>query len=211
MALPRLRSLWRNLRHRDRVERDLDDELTATLHLLIDEKIATGMEPGEARRRAMIELNRIEPIKEQVRDVRTGMVLERLLQDLNYALRHIRRSQGFAAAAILTLTFGIGANTAMFSMLNALVLKRLPISEPDKLMVIAPLNSRGTTRTTPMSAVAVLRDGPLDHLCAYIGGLSLPVFANNTPVSTTTTFVTSECFNAFGVCPFFFFNGQFDF
>ena len=72
MALSRLRSFWRNLRHRDRVERDLDDEMQATLDLLIDEKIAAGVEPREARRRAMIELNRIEPIKEQVRDVRAG-------------------------------------------------------------------------------------------------------------------------------------------
>jgi predicted permease len=197
----RLVSLWRNLRYRDRVERDLHDELHATLDLLIDEKIAAGLDPREARRRAMIELNRIEPIKERVRDVRTGVLLETVLQDVKYAFRHFRRSPAFAAAAVLTLAFGIGANTAMFTMLNAIVLKRLPIADADNLLAIVPVNSRGLDRTTPMSAVAELRDGPLDHFCAYLGGLVLPVLANNTPLRTSTTFVTSECFNAFGIAP----------
>ena len=201
MALSRLRSLWRNLAHRDRVERELDDEMRATLDLLSDENVAAGVEPGEARRRAMIALNRIEPIKEQVRDVRAGIMMDTLFQDVKYAWRHIRRAPGFAAAAILTLAFGIGANTAMFTMLNAIVLKRLPITDADRLMAIVPINSRGTNRTTPMSAVAALREGPLDHFCAYLGDLVLPVLANDRPVETSTTFVTSECFNAFGIAP----------
>jgi predicted permease len=201
MTLPRLRSLWRNLRHRDRVERDLDDELKATLDLLIDEQIAAGIDPAEARRRSMIELNRIEPIKERVRDIRAGIVMDTLIQDLHYAFRHLRRSPGFAAAAIATLALSIGANTAMFTMLNVIALKRLPIAEPDKLMAILPINSRGLSRSTPMSVVAVLRDGPLEHFCAYVGDLVLPVLANNAPLQTATTFVTSECFNAFGIAP----------
>lgn len=129
------------------------------------------------------------------------MPLETWLQDLKHAFRHIRRSPGFSTAAILTLALGIGANSAMFTMLNAIVLKRLAIEKPDELMAIAPRNARGLPRTTPMSAVAELRDGPLDHLCAYLGGVVLPVLANRVPVQTTTTFVTSECFAAFGISP----------
>ena len=201
MPFSRLLALWRNLRHRDRVERDLDDEMRATLDLLIDEKIAAGVDAGEARRRSMIELNRIEPIKEQVRDIRAGVVMDTLIQDVKYAWRHMRRAPGFAAAAILTLALGIGANTAMFTMLNAIVLKRLPIADPDRLMAIVPVNARGLDRTTPMSAVAELRDGPLDHFCAYLGGLVVPILANDMPVQTSTTFITSECFNAFGISP----------
>jgi predicted permease len=197
----RLASLWRNLRHGHQVERDLDDEMKATLDLLIDEKVARGVAPAEARRRAMIELGGIEPVKTRVREVRTGVRIEALAQDTKYAFRHMRRSPGFALAAIVTLALGIGANTAMFTMLNAITLKRLPIAEPDKLMAIIPINARGTNRTTPMNAVAVLRDGPLDHFCAYLGGLVLPVLAKDAPLQTTTTFVTSECFNAFGVTP----------
>ncbi|HWI16576.1 MAG TPA: ADOP family duplicated permease, partial [Vicinamibacterales bacterium] len=197
----RLSSLWRNLRHRDRVDRDLDDEMKATLDLLIDENVAKGVAPAEARRRAMIELGGIESVKTRVREVRGGARIEALAQDTRYAFRHMRNSPGFAMAAIVTLALGIGANTAMFTMLNAITLKRLPIAEPDKLMAIIPINARGTNRTTPMNAVAVLREGPLEHFCAYLGGLVLPVLAKNAPLQTATTFVTSECFNAFGIAP----------
>jgi predicted permease len=199
--IARLRSVWRNIVDRDRVERDLDDEMTATLHLLIDEKIAAGVDPVEAKRRAMIELNRIEPIKERVRDIRTGMFIDTLLQDVTYAFRHMRRSPGFAAAAIVTLALAIGANTAIFTMLNVIALRRLPIAEPDKLLAILPINSRGLSRSTPMSIVPEFRDGPLDHFCAYVGDLVLPVLAKNAPLQAATTFITSECFNAFGVAP----------
>src|SRR6187402_2743215 len=82
----RLRSLWRNLRHGDAVDRELDAEMKATLDLLIDEKIAAGVEPREARRRSIIELGGIEPVKERVRDVRIGVFIETLLQDFKYAV-----------------------------------------------------------------------------------------------------------------------------
>ena len=130
-----------------------------------------------------------------------GAVLDSLLQDTKYACRHFRRSPGFAVAAILTLALGIGANTAMFTMLNAIVMKRLPIERPDELIAIAPINSRGLPRSTPMSAIAELQDGPLDRLCAYLGGVIFPVLANNTPVQTATSFITGQCFNALGIAP----------
>src|SRR5688572_26321833 len=197
----RIRSLLRNVIRRDRMQRDLDDELRAMFDLLVEEKMARGMQPWEAKRAAAIEMGGIEPLKEKVRDAKMGVHVDALLQDLKHAFRHFRRSPGFAVAAILTLAVGIGANTAMFTMLNAIVLKRLPIPEADALLAIAPINSRSLTRSTPMSAVAELRDGPLEHLCAYIGALVLPVLANDMPVHTSTTFVTSECFNAFKLTP----------
>lgn len=89
----------------------------------------------------------------------------------------------------------------MFSLLNALTLTRLPIAAPDDLIAINPINSRGLPRSTPMSAVDVLRDGPLDPLCAYMGGIVLPILANGTPIETLTTFVTGQCFEALGVRP----------
>lgn len=109
------------------------------------------------------------------------MSIEALWQDARHAWRHIRRSLGFATAVVLTLTLGIGANTAVFSMLNTLMLKRVSVERPDELLAIAPINSRGQPRTMPMDAVAVLGDGPLDHLCAYSNGLVLPVL-DSTPV-----------------------------
>jgi predicted permease len=130
-----------------------------------------------------------------------GTFVDTLFHDVKHASRHFRRSPGFTIAAILTLALGIGANTAMFTMLNTIVLKRLPIANPDGLMAIAPINSRGLPRTTPMSAVAELSDGPLEHLCAYLGAVVFPVSANDVPVHTSTTFVTGECFTALGITP----------
>ncbi|MFM8535836.1 MAG: ABC transporter permease, partial [Acidimicrobiia bacterium] len=198
----RLASLWRNLRHRDRVDRELDEELRATLDLLIDEKVAAGVEPGEARRRSMIELNRIEPIKEQVRDIRAGMFIETLMQDLGYALRHVRRAPGFSAAAILTLAFGIGANTAMFSVFNALTLKRLPIANPDGLFSLSSYNDKGLKRYVPVTLVPEMqRDGPFETVCAYNGGGTLPVEANGRPTLALFAFISGRCFDVFGVTP----------
>ena len=183
------------------MQRDLDEELRAICDLLAEEKIARGMPPWEARRAAAIELGGIEPLKERIRDVKAGAFVDSLAQDVRQAIRQFRRAPAFAAAAVLTLAVGIGANTAVFTMLNAIVLKRLPIPDADHLLAIAPINSRGMARSTPMSAVAELHDGPLDHLCAYIGALVLPVLAHDQPVHTSTTFVTSQCFNAFKIAP----------
>jgi putative ABC transport system permease protein len=127
--------------------------------------------------------------------------VERLTQDLRYAWRHVRRSPGFAAAAMLTLALGIGANTAMFSMLNALTWQRLAIDDPDGLIAIAPRTARGLDRSTPVDAIAHLRHGPLTPLCGYLGGIVLPVLANGIPVQTSTTFVTASCLDAFRIRP----------
>jgi predicted permease len=200
MSAARLRSLWRNLTQRRRVEADLDDELRASLELLVEEKLRAGADPVQARRAAAIEL-RVEVVRERVRDVRAGALMETLLQDLHYAWRHVRRSPGFAAAAVLTLALGIGANTAMFSILNALTMRPLAIEDPDGLIAIAPRTARGLDRSTPVDAIAHLRDGPLAPLCGYLGGVVLPVLANDAPVQASTTFITAECLDVFRLRP----------
>jgi hypothetical protein len=202
MALSRWRAFWRNLRYRDQVERDLDEEMRATLDLLIDEKIAAGVDPREARRRAMIELGGIEPVKERVRDVRMGVRLEALAQDAKYAFRHFRRSPGFAASAILTLAIGIGANAAMISIVNALVFKRLPIPNPDELVSLVSLDDRGRERYIPYAAVdVVLENGPFKTLCGYNGGGVSTVEAGGVPAIALYAFVSGKCFDTFAVAP----------
>ena len=89
----RLRSLWRNLAHSDRVERDLDNELHAALDLLVDEHRQRGATPAEARRAARLQLGQIESIKTQVRDGRGGAGIESLWHDLRFSLRQLRRSR----------------------------------------------------------------------------------------------------------------------
>lgn len=200
--LPRLRSLWRNLVRRDRVQRDLDEELQATLELLEGEKIAAGLPPWEARRTAAMELGGIEPLKELVRDQWAGRSSVALGQDIKYAWRHIRRSPAFSSAAVLTLALGIGANTAMFSVLDALALRRLAIPDPDGLFSLSSYNELGVKRYIPMPLVSDFnRAGPFVEACGYNGGVSFAVEANGVPTHAVAAFVTGRCFNVLGVRP----------
>ena len=151
MSLPaRLSILWRNLVHRRRVERDLDDEVRVYVDLLAAEKEARGMSEAEARRAALVEAGGVEPVKEQVRDVRGGALLDALAQDTSYGARMLVRSPAFTAAAILALALGIGATTAVFSVVNAVLLRPLPYPAADRLVVML---HRGVNPVAPANFV----------------------------------------------------------
>lgn len=151
----------------------------------------------------MIELNRIEPIKEQVRDIRMGMLLETALQDLKCAFRQMRRSPRFTASTVLTLAIGIGANATMLSVLNALVFKRLPVPNPDGLVSLTTVDERGRERYLPYAAVdAFLATGPFSALCGYNGGGVSTVEANSVPAMALYAFISGGCFETFGLAPF---------
>jgi predicted permease len=139
----RLVSLWRNLFHRSRVERELDDELQAALATLEDRYRQGGMSQTEARRAARLALGGVEPIKDEVRDVRVGARLEILVSDVRYAARMLRKSPAFSAAAILSLALGIGANTAIFTFINALLLRPLPVRDPSALVELSGKHKDG--------------------------------------------------------------------
>jgi predicted permease len=132
---PRIFSVWRNLVHRDRVERDLDDEVRAAFELLVDEKVRAGMRPEDARRAATLELGYVESIKEQVRDTRAGALVETFLCDVRYGVRLLFRSPAFSVFAVASLALGIGATAAIFALFDSIVLRKLPVPEPDRLVV----------------------------------------------------------------------------
>jgi len=121
---------------RQQLDRQLDDELRFDYDQRVAEKIHAGMPEAEARRAVRLEFGGIEQIKEECRDVRPMRWLEDLWQDLRYALRAVRRSPGFTATVLLTIALGTGATTAVFSLLNAILLRPLPYNDAARLVYI---------------------------------------------------------------------------
>ena len=144
VLLARLTSLARNLFCKQRAERDLDEELRSHLELLAQEKIKTGIPAEEARRQARIELGGVEQVKEQVREIRAGHLLENFGRDLRFTLCALRKKPGFTAVVTLSLALGIGANTAIFSLVDAIILRPLAVPHPSDVIVIDTAASRLT-------------------------------------------------------------------
>jgi predicted permease len=132
----RIRSTLRNLFRQREAEGNLDDELRAYVQLMTDQKIAAGMSAEEARRVALAEFGGMEQVRQAVRDGRAGAGIERLGQEVRYGLRQMRRNPGFTLTVVVTLGLAVGANTAIFSIVNALMLRSLPYPQPERLGTI---------------------------------------------------------------------------
>jgi putative ABC transport system permease protein len=192
--MPRLASLWRNIVHARRVERDLDDEVRAAFDLLVDEKIATGMRSEDARRAATLEIGRVDIVKEQVRAARVGAGLDTLLQDIRHSLRLFRRAPGFTAVAIMTLAFGIGANAAIFGALKSVLLDPLPYADASRLVhVYGPLSAGTITEIAQ-------RQRSFDNLAAFTPSTSDAVFGGEEGArSARIAWVAPGLFHTLGV------------
>lgn len=168
--MKRLRALWRRAGERfsrSRREREMSAEIDAHLELHIDDNIRAGMTPGEARRRALVLLGGVEPLKERYRDRRGLPWVETVIQDLRFGLRMIRRNPGFSTVAIAALTIGIGANIAIFTVANAALFRPLAITEPEAVVRVATFNFSAT----PYDEFLTYRDNnrTLANLAAFNG------------------------------------------
>ncbi len=194
---PQLKFWLRNIFRRQRVERDLADEVGAYLQLAIAKKMKTGMNETEARREAMLELGGVEQVKEQVREVRAGHFFETLLRDLHFGWRSLAKTPGFTAIALLTLALGIGANTAIFSIINAVVLQPLPYPASERLVKIWP-----EKKVTSISKKDFLEfknaAASFDDIAAY-SGWGFTITGNGDPARLDGARTTSTLFSLLGV------------
>ncbi len=202
--LPRLVSLFRNLLRRRAVERDLSDEVASYLQLLVEEKVAAGMAPAAARRAARLEMEGEELAKENVRDVRAGARLELIAREVRYAFRGLRRAPGFTALALLTLVIGIGGNTVIFSLVDALLLKPLPFPEPDRLVAVLESSQDdlegGSLVTAPNYLDWEQRNRVFDRMALFeYLGFNLSGTGESEAVGGVRT--TSGLFTVLGVAP----------
>src|SRR5437773_4937637 len=201
--MARFSSLWRNLVHRDRVERDLNDEIRTAFELLVDENIGRGMRPEDARRAATLALTPVETIKDRVRDVRAGVLADTVLQDLRYAARLLRRNPLFALTAALSIAIGIGANTTIFSVANALLFRApVGVADPGRLVDIGV--SQGTGGFNPGSYLNYLdiaeRTTTLDGVYAsQLFGTRMTLGSGPQPEGVETIFCTRVTLNYFNV------------
>src|SRR5262245_11680539 len=132
----KLTKLWQYIFDRPSLDRDLDEELDEYLSGLIERKIREGQSPEAARREALIEMEGLTQLKDRVRDERPGSFTIGVVEDFIYAVRSLSRNPALLAAIVVTLGLGIGANTAVYSMVRTLLFQPPPYREPDRLVLL---------------------------------------------------------------------------
>lgn len=198
----RIRCLWRNLTRRGHIETDLDAELQSYVQLLTDEKTTAGMNARDARRAAVLELGGVEQVKEEVRDVKSGLLLDALWQDVRFGLRSLIKTPALTAIAVFSLAIGIGVNASLFSLVDRLVLTTLPVREPDRLFIIFSNNRTGLTDTHSYQDLELIRSS-FEIFNGVFGRMELPhvVETDNVMTHVRTEIVTGNYFDVLGLRP----------
>jgi putative ABC transport system permease protein len=201
--------LWRAIVNRQSLpaqagstDNNLDEELRFHLEQQIAQNIAAGMSPEAARYAALRAFGGVEQIKEECRDARGSRFFEELVQDVRYGLRILARSPGFTAVAVLTLALGIGANTAIFSVVNAVLLRPLPYKDPGRLVQFWSTSARGGgTLVSPADFAQIAQRGQVFESAALfrLRGRILTGAGEPEPIGTTE--VAAGVFQVLGVNP----------
>jgi putative ABC transport system permease protein len=187
---------------RERQDRELNDELDAYVELVTSEKIRQGMTPEAARRAALLETGGVEQVKEEVRDVRRGVLLQTLMQDARYAVRTLRKAPVFTLAAVVTLAIGVGASTAIFSMVNGVLLRRLPIGSGNKFVHLTAQSAQSQFDGYSVIEVADLnRDLQTMSGVSEYHSMAFQLYGYGDPLRVQTGVVSDRFFDMLGVKP----------
>jgi putative ABC transport system permease protein len=201
--LTKLKTRLRALLRRSEMERELDEELRYHIERQTEQNIGMGMNPEEARYAARKAFGGVERAKEWSRDARGVRWLEELWQDLHYGLRMLRRKPGFTAAAVISLALGIGANSAVFTFLNAILIRPLPYPEPERIVNIwerAP-GSTGPNQVLPLNFVEWRDRARSFEAITLTQSFPLNAATQEGAEQLSNLSVTSEFFRVFGVAP----------
>jgi putative ABC transport system permease protein len=196
----RLRALFR----RDAMEAEMDEELRVHFENHVEKLVASGLSREEALRRARIEFGGYEQLKEECRDARGVSFVETLFQDLRYALRMLRNSPGFTAVAILTLALGVGANTAIFSVIDSALLRPLPYQNPAGLVMVWENDSQHPNPHNTVSPPDFLDWQSRNSVFAEMSALfdqRVNLTGNGLPQEVVIQDVSANFFSVLGVRP----------
>jgi predicted permease len=203
VPLRHLYNFCRNLFQKQRVDQDLDQEIRSYLDFVAEEKARSGMSRDEALRQARRELGGVEQLKENVRDVRVGVSMDNLLQDLRYGLRVLRRNPGFAATAILTLALGIGATTAIFSVVDTVMFKPLPFPSADRLVRVQSViaaTGHGDVASYPDFVDWRVRNHVFDGIAVFRTN-DFTLIGVGEPLHLPGAVVSAQLFSLLGITP----------
>ena len=190
--------------NRSKSDAELDLEMQNYIALEIDENLARGMSPDEARRQAFLKFGSPRRVREDLWTRNSIASLENLLRDLRYAFRTLRRSPGYTLMAVLTLGFGIGANTAIFTVINAVLLRPLPYAQPAQVLHVEQTASRIGADPIGFSVPEVQDFRNLNHVFSSVAeyhSMTFTMLGSKVPERVITGVVSSDYFDVFGVKP----------
>ncbi len=200
----KITSILRFLIGRQKIERELDTELRFHMERQAQENIRRGMTPEEARRAARVTVGGVEQLKEECREARAGRAVETTLQDIRYGLRVLRKNPGFACAAIVTLALGIGANTAIFSVVYGVLLRPLPYRNGGQLVVLRQVATKATIPNVPFSAKEIFDYRDHNHTLQDVvehHTMSFLLLGKDSAEQVQTAVVSANFFDVLGVRP----------
>jgi putative ABC transport system permease protein len=195
----RLRALLR----REAVLEDIEEEMRLHVEMETEANIERGMSPDEARRRALRGFGNVGVVRDKAYEVRGGGILETVLQDVRYGVRVLAKHRGFTVVAVLTLALGIGANTAIFSVVNELLLRPLPYANADRLVMLWEVGPEGRHQNTTSRANfrAWREQSTVFEGMAAFSDQRINLTGDGEPEEVSVQFATPELFQVLGIEP----------